>query len=558
MCGIFGAMLTGTPHPLQRTLLYATLATEMDSRGKDSWGCLRLKPDNKFTVYKQLGLAGRASSVYQFCEENFLLAHTRFGTVGAKDDKNNAHPFIYRSKKNGHRIIGVHNGSVSNHSQLDSKYGVRFNVDSEHIFFSLMKDENMKGLEGYGVACWYDTRTPGRIYLCKLTGGGDLAIAQLKEKAGLVWASTAHAVNEAIKRADLAIDGSMYEIKPKKIYAIDRNNHQLLDPALPDVEFDSGVRQFRGHYGADSYSYTPSTFSLLEWDHEVGVPIKFANHTNLEYDKCACYRWKHQVLSDHIKQVSKYITPLFEGKDAVTFKDAKHVSTSYGSCSPVGGCQNKPAHFAFVWAELNKMGKLSKDGTTLPFPEAPATGNTSGSSDGATARPTPPAGSTVIPPGWVHTEVDGVRMLVRRQTMLELVKTDSKDSSSASATASTSDTRSRVYAPFNDEDARQFFDVALFKWSHNRLPNSIEEMNYFIDMVEPATREHFRVAKWEPTKLKERQATDVVDKLMAEERAKVQSSVNNLVEELAKKGVAQAKEKVEPEWQEKETINFTN
>lgn len=109
-----------------------------------------------------------------------VIAHTRHSTGGLKDVYN-AHPFGFGlvKKHQCHKFVGVHNGSLMNHSDLAEKYGVsttgvksdnttiRHKIDSEILLESIYKSGNYNVLNDYkGAAALVFTshREPNVMY----------------------------------------------------------------------------------------------------------------------------------------------------------------------------------------------------------------------------------------------------------------------------------------------------------------------------------------------------------------------------------------------------------
>jgi predicted glutamine amidotransferase len=133
-CGLFGfiGLKDKTPSPW----LLRILAMENEVRGRQATG-----------VYGN-GLMKKAVAARQFIyDKNFthvtkaqhVLGHTRWGTHGENTDQN-AHPFIYRNEAEGYRVVGTHNGVISNYRDVAREQGLLVpTVDSEIIWQVLAK-----------------------------------------------------------------------------------------------------------------------------------------------------------------------------------------------------------------------------------------------------------------------------------------------------------------------------------------------------------------------------------------------------------------------------------
>ena len=158
MCGIIAWQLQ-KPDP--RIVPAAALAEWlMDARGKHSWGYWT----PEFGLNKGLGLMHQNVPAGIFTNTTMMIGHCRYATTGAVVEAN-SHPF---QKGN---ILGVHNGIVSNHKELNEKYNRNFDVDSEHIFQHIAENKPMKEINAYGAVVWIDLTNPGKIYACKFNDG---------------------------------------------------------------------------------------------------------------------------------------------------------------------------------------------------------------------------------------------------------------------------------------------------------------------------------------------------------------------------------------------------
>lgn len=157
-----------------------------DSRGGDSCG---ITVDGEISV----GLSNEKRFEDFICASGYdtpiiiptVFAHTRKASVGALSI-DNVHPFGFGYLENPNEdsesdifeFIGAHNGTLLNHMQLASDFGVetratknnitRSKIDSEILLESLYKSKNFKPLERYiGAAAliWTDVNTPNKVYI---------------------------------------------------------------------------------------------------------------------------------------------------------------------------------------------------------------------------------------------------------------------------------------------------------------------------------------------------------------------------------------------------------
>lgn len=131
MCGL-GGIHRRNDKPIQNLgAIIDGILKGIERRGTDATGLLALKDSGEVHVEK------RCVAATQFIRERktigkqarTVLLHTRFATVGDADDPRNAHPV------GAGTIAAVHNGTISNASELFQKNGLErlARVDSEII-----------------------------------------------------------------------------------------------------------------------------------------------------------------------------------------------------------------------------------------------------------------------------------------------------------------------------------------------------------------------------------------------------------------------------------------
>ena len=174
MCGIFGSP-TITPS-VRAMLPYIGIA--MQSRGRDAWG-----GSDGQEVIRHVGELTSTWDEAAPAIDNWSqgIFHTRAGSCGARDKVTNAHPFEYL-RKDGDRIIGIHNGIITNHLELDRKYSRNCEVDSMHIWMHRAEGKPWSDLEGWGNLAWWETNphTGVRVLnLCRFNNEA-LKVVQLK------------------------------------------------------------------------------------------------------------------------------------------------------------------------------------------------------------------------------------------------------------------------------------------------------------------------------------------------------------------------------------------
>lgn len=228
MCGIFGWNLQqhrggkGLSRS-KRIALAIGLSLGNDKRGGDSWGIFHPDKAERSQIVKGLGQASPNWSKIALPNNGLigqrLIGHTRFGTHGAKDDLNCAHPFRIG------RIVGVHNGVIGNHEELNTLYDRNFEVDSQHLLCHLAEDlggDDWGNIHGYGTVCWWDPTAEDRIYFLKFNGG-ELAVASLAD-GGLVWSSDKKHLTGALDLAGIETE-TTYRTTEKMVHYVDESGY---------------------------------------------------------------------------------------------------------------------------------------------------------------------------------------------------------------------------------------------------------------------------------------------------------------------------------------------
>ncbi len=229
MCGIFGYATT-TPIPrLWQITMHLALLNE--SRGKDSWGVT-----DGVNIIKDSGPISKELYKIPFGKRGTMIGHTRASTVGAST-KANAHPFQF--EHDGHKIIGVHNGGVANHAEMNKKYGRTSEVDSMHMFQHIIEGRDMGDLQAGGAIVYV---LDGKLMFCRFNGGS-LTIAKVKDH-GLIWSSD--------------------------------DNHLR-------VALQGGGVEYKLYNPKDQYEYYWGDNELYEIDHKMGIGPRPSNKPVTEY-----------------------------------------------------------------------------------------------------------------------------------------------------------------------------------------------------------------------------------------------------------------------------------
>lgn len=137
MCGIIGC---STPSPIKQSdvrLLYLLA----EQRGGHACGFTNLKDIYKDAIKADVFVSGE-----HFNEETrSFIGHTRYATKGNRYSDDNAHPFNFE------KVIGVHNGTIFNHEELQKEENTDFDVDSQFLYYMIDKyglKDTLPKLEG--------------------------------------------------------------------------------------------------------------------------------------------------------------------------------------------------------------------------------------------------------------------------------------------------------------------------------------------------------------------------------------------------------------------------
>lgn len=189
MCGIAG-YITKDSGSYKFKVATAILAKNMEERGGHSWGYM-----TDTTTTKGVGSIDFGLRIPRKMPLSFAL-HTRYATTGAKTVEN-AHPFTVSGSLGV--VVGVHNGIISNHVDLNRQYQRACVVDSQHIFHHLANGVSLDDLQGYGAIVY----TLNGVWHIGRFNDGDMKVAMTA--SGIFYASTKDAVEQAVSYADLTI-----------------------------------------------------------------------------------------------------------------------------------------------------------------------------------------------------------------------------------------------------------------------------------------------------------------------------------------------------------------
>lgn len=202
MCGI-----AGYSHATPTTIaMLPFLAWEMEDRGPQSWGMT-----NGELIIKRLGAVTSNWETPPW--DGPTILHTRQASTGAVTLENQ-HPFCFYNSVDGgpedqpsSLIIGIHNGCLTNHEELNKKYSRSFTCDSQHIFANIAEGRPTEDIKGWGACAYFRC---GKLRLLRFNHEA-LKIVLL-ETGELVFASTL----EPLKRAATMVGSKVKEVLSTK------------------------------------------------------------------------------------------------------------------------------------------------------------------------------------------------------------------------------------------------------------------------------------------------------------------------------------------------------
>lgn len=262
MCGIFGFCFNemgATHEDVLGDVLKVAIHAQI--RGTDACGAYVVNTDGIVYWKAADSVSENLDDLATFLANNIgpktvaIIGHTRAATLGSPENNNNNHPLLDK------HIIGVHNGVIRNHSDLDGKYVKTAEVDSSAIMALLRAKtldhnlgvktltKNLHELEGPFAIAVADTRSLDRVHIARNTNPvnftrnldkGYLAFASTAEilKSGLGDVATFSMPSDTAVRIDSkAVNGQLsYKSLLGKINPAVRTNKAWLDARLKNSD----------------------------------------------------------------------------------------------------------------------------------------------------------------------------------------------------------------------------------------------------------------------------------------------------------------------------------
>ena len=179
-----------------------------------------------------------------------FIGHCRQQTKGSYLDNNNNHPIV-RDK-----VVGVHNGCISNDDRLFRIYEKTFNrnglVDSE-IIFALIEQFSKAAHKSVAASIQKMSKATAGSFACAMTHGHQPYIVWLFRRSNpceivifrdigmVIWASSGRYIENATKNYEAVIgNGEIMEFKPNSGMGIDLHRNIIHRFDLESYKYESG------------------------------------------------------------------------------------------------------------------------------------------------------------------------------------------------------------------------------------------------------------------------------------------------------------------------------
>lgn len=258
-----------------------------------------------------------------------VMGHTRWATGGAHNQYN-AHPFGFDregNKKDYFDFVGIHNGSLKNHTKLAEKYGIdlkegvefagtkvtktREKIDSEVLLEIIFKTRNVKVLSEYiGAAAlvWRDMEDPECVYYYHGKSKEYKSSKEAKEERPLFYykESKTNIYFSSLKESLISIGGSeetIHQFKHNTVYKV--KNGDIKNAEKITISRNKATQKKEYNWednGYSNYNKKPRGSSTNSKIKEIGV-------RNVEFFK------RHGVVETDVN--------IFDEKDYININDYK-------------------------------------------------------------------------------------------------------------------------------------------------------------------------------------------------------------------------------------------
>lgn len=272
MCGIAG--YAKMPEAQTKSQLRAirkiskSLLNSIAERGKDSTGIAMMSETREPTIYKTLTSSDKLVKSLSYSkianhhrgDTTICLMHTRFSTMDRNDIRqNDAHPFSIGN------TIGMHNGIIYNHDELDKKHAGKYRVDSQYLLHYINQEDDIQNaldeIVGDYAVSW--VKNSNSVLNLLHEGGRDLAMLYWKEAKVLFFASRIEYLKSAVSK--YRINSKPYEAKIDTHYVYDVYKFSDTSSNVTKTLVDSNRNGDQYGYGFNygSCSYIPSSIDMV-------------------------------------------------------------------------------------------------------------------------------------------------------------------------------------------------------------------------------------------------------------------------------------------------------
>ena len=308
MCGIASVINTRGENYEVAKKIFKSILLANESRGKDSTGVLSINlKGEEFSLFKDTIPASKFLRHKKFRQTNgdIWIGHTRLATLGEVNIRN-AHPL-----RRGD-IFLVHNGVISNHSDIGKSLEYEYQVDSE-VLIPIVKNNDwdlLQDIKGSANFIAWD-KSKNLIYIER--HDNPLYCLSLKEM-GLIMFSSVEGVLEFIAGhygdkeepfefendtlVVLDMKGNVVNEKIKLSFEAEKTSYQLTNPSVSDERYPyytdddgyyGGTRRYDNGFPDDDgkemfceacgseVSDDEAEFGMNEW----GVPLCYTCLTEL-------------------------------------------------------------------------------------------------------------------------------------------------------------------------------------------------------------------------------------------------------------------------------------
>ncbi len=228
MCGLFG-LVDKKLSQEKRSLLLRALCVLNTDRGDHGAGLFAYGGQGTGKIYKSILTPAEFVEQPRFkkaCSKGWLfIGHTRFATKGAIC-KANQHPFRIG------KIVGAHNGVVSNLWELEHDSNQDLDVDSQYLIWYLNHTGTIGPASGSLNVSYWDQEDPNRVRL--LRWNNPLHFAELTT-GGYVWSSQEDHLMYALAIADVDYEG-IYELQNRNGVTLSQDFYHF-DQEAPEYEW---------------------------------------------------------------------------------------------------------------------------------------------------------------------------------------------------------------------------------------------------------------------------------------------------------------------------------